>query len=81
VQRVVDFLYQATKYGPAGCNVGKALMDLRLRDTAQKAGKAESVTYAGPPRVPQPSATAEGQAKLKADLETINFFGSSGNFA
>ena len=77
----MDFLYQATKYGPAGCYVGKAMMDLRLRDTAQKAGNAESATYAGPPRVPQPAVTAEGQAKLKADLETINFFGSAGNFA
>ena len=83
VQRVVDYLYQSSKYGPAGCYAGKAIMDLRLRDSALKAGKAEGekVTHAGPPRAPQPAVTAEGMARLKADLEAVNFFGTTGNFA
>ena len=81
VQRVVDLLYQAPRYGPGGCNVGKGVMELRLADSAARAGKAAGGVYAGPPRAPQPAVSVEGLAKLKADLEALAFFGTTGNFA
>jgi N-acetylneuraminate lyase len=63
VMAVVDLLYQSGEYGPAGCNVGKAIMELRLGGAG-----------CGPARLPGYSVSDEGRAKLKADLERIGFF-------
>jgi N-acetylneuraminate lyase len=63
IQAVVDILYEGASYGPAGVNVGKAVMEARL------GGKG-----CGPARCPGVAFPAEGAAKLKADLEAIGFF-------
>ncbi len=63
-QAVVDLLYDASNYGSGACNVGKAIMELRL------GGKG-----CGAPRVPGVAVTAAGNERLKADLEKLGFFG------
>ena len=70
VQKLVNLLYAAASYGPGSCNVGKAVMEWRLRSSA---GKAEG-RFAGPPRTPNTAVTAEGMEKLRADLAAIGFF-------
>jgi N-acetylneuraminate lyase len=62
-QATVDLLYAAASYGSPACNVGKAIMELRL------GGK-----HCGPPREPGVAVTPAGVAKLKADLEALGFF-------
>ena len=63
-------LYNAAAYGPASCNVGKAMMQWRLRATA---GKMDIVSC-GPPRAPGTAVTADGMQKLRADLQAAGFF-------
>jgi N-acetylneuraminate lyase len=63
LQAGVDLLLEGSKYGPAGVNVGKALMEIRL------GGK-----YVGPPRYPAPAMPAEGKARLRDAAEAAGFF-------
>ena len=70
LQKLVNLLYNASAYGPGSCNVGKAVMQWRLRTTA---GKPDAVSC-GPPRAPGTGVTAEGMQKLRADLQAIGFF-------
>lgn len=80
VQKVVNLLYDSSRYGPSGCNVGKAIQDLRLRHSAKGPTAADEV-FAGPPRAPMASVKPEGMDKLKADLEAMDFFAATGVFA
>jgi len=63
VQAVVDLLFASGDYGPPGCAVGKAIMELRLGGAG-----------CGPARAPTYSVTDAGREKLRADLERIGFF-------
>ena len=58
LQRVVNLLYDSARFGPAGCNVGKAILELVL------GGKG-----CGAPRLP--GAPDADVARLRADLEEI----------
>lgn len=63
IQNVVDLLFASSEYGPPGCNVGKAIMELRLGGMG-----------CGPARAPGYSVSDGGREKLRADLEKIGFF-------
>jgi len=84
IQKLVNILYDSSKYGPAGCNVNKAIMELRLRHSSGWSAAGDEV-FAGPPRAPQTAVRVSedfnGMEKLRADLDALNFFGSSGPFA
>lgn len=84
-QLVVNLLHK-TCYGPAGCNVGKAIMELRLRARhglrdagARAAARAagQRTEFAMGARAPVPAVTQEGLVLLEADLEAIGFFSDS----
>ena len=77
---MVNLLYDSSRYGPSGCNVGKAIQDLRLRNSAKGVAAGDEV-FAGPPRAPMASVKPEGMEKLKADLEAMDFFTDTGVFA
>lgn len=63
-QAGVDLLLTPERFGGAGVNVGKALMELRL------SGK-----HTGPPRFPGRPMPEEGKAALRAAAEAAGFFG------
>jgi dihydrodipicolinate synthase/N-acetylneuraminate lyase len=82
-QVLVNLLLAPSRYGPAGCNVNKAIMELRMRAraglrspaalAAARAAGARTVFAMGA-RAPVPAVTAEGLALLEADLDAIGFF-------
>jgi len=61
IQLLVNLLYSSSEYGPPGCNVGKAIMEILL------GGKG-----CGAPRLP--GAAVSDVAKLKSRLEEIGYF-------
>lgn len=65
IQRVVDLLLASGDFGPAGCNVGKAILEARIAGAAW-AGPA------GPVRLP--GAPVADAAKLRAALTELGFF-------
>ena len=82
-QILVNFLHQSTRYGPAGCNVNKAIMELRLRqqagllDPAARAAAAAAgkrTIFALGARAPVPRVTDAGLDLLEKDLAAIGFF-------
>lgn len=64
-QQVVDLLINSADFGPAGCNVGKAILEARL------AGKGWAGP-AGPVRLP--GASVAQPEKLRASLDALGFF-------
>lgn len=64
-QQVVDLLLASADFGPAGCNVGKAVLEARL------AGKGWAGP-AGPVRLP--GAAVVHPEKLRAALDALGFF-------
>jgi len=60
LQRAVNLLFQSERYGPAGCNVGKAICELVLGGSG-----------CGAPRLPGAAASAEGIERLRADLQEL----------
>ena len=61
IQLLVNLLYASSEFGPPGCNVGKAIMEILL------GGKG-----CGAPRLP--GAAVSDVSKLKVKLEEIGFF-------
>jgi N-acetylneuraminate lyase len=85
LQLVVNLLHCSSSYGPGGCNVGKAIMSLRIAASGlAKAGKpvtGETVAGAvgeadmcGPARLPGTSVTAAGLLKLSNELAALGFY-------
>jgi hypothetical protein len=70
VQKIVNLLYQSSAYGSGSCNVGKAMLEWRIRKTT---GKMDG-RFCGPPRAPGSSVSAEGMQKLQTDLAALGFF-------
>lgn len=66
IQAVVDLLNNGAAYGPAGVNVGKAIMELRLETRGSD--------LCGPMRYPGRRVSEKGYAALRADLEKLGFF-------